>query len=50
MSGRNMSRAILALIFFSLALGGCDARVLVINNVFFMGVTCVMLWSTINLK
>lgn len=50
MSGRKMFKAILALIFFSMALSGCDGRVLVINNVFFMGVTCVMLWSTINLK
>jgi hypothetical protein len=40
----------LALALFALVLGGCEGRALLFGNVFFMGVTCVMLWSTINLK
>lgn len=49
MTGRTMYK-MWALAFVALTLSGCDGRMLVAGNVFFMGVTCAMLWSTINLK
>jgi hypothetical protein len=37
------------LLALALLTTGCDSQMLVAGNVFFLGVTCVMLWSTINL-
>lgn len=49
MTGRTMYKMI-ALVGFALALSGCEGRMLVFGNMFFMGITCAMLWSTVNLK
>ena len=48
-AGKKMARFAL-LIFAALALGGCEGQGFIFGNMFFMGITCAMLWSTINLK
>ncbi|WP_168211012.1 hypothetical protein [Persicimonas caeni] len=49
MTGRTMYK-VWALALVALTLSACDGRALVAGNMFFMGITCAMLWSTINLK
>lgn len=36
--------------FLALGLSGCEGEIFVFGNMATMGVTCAMLWSTINLK
>lgn len=50
MSRANLIKSLLSLVFFALLVSGCESRVLVLGNVFAMGITCLMLWSTINIK
>lgn len=39
-----------ALALFALTMSGCEGRMMVFGNMFFMGIACAMLWSTINIK
>jgi hypothetical protein len=38
------------LAWFALVGTACDGQAVVFSNAFLMGVTCFMLWSTLNLK
>lgn len=50
MAAKMTMMKLATLLLFALAATGCDGQGFVFGNMFFMGVTCFMLWSTINLK
>ncbi len=48
MTGRQMYK-MLALLGCALTLSGCEGQLTVFGNIFCMGITCAMLWSTVHL-
>ncbi|MGM0555630.1 MAG: hypothetical protein ACQEVA_04540 [Myxococcota bacterium] len=38
------------IVWFALAGTACEGQAVVFSNAFLMGLTCFMLWSTLNLK
>ena len=47
---RTIAKLTPMLAWFALAGTACEGQAVVFSNAFLMGLTCFMLWSTLNLK